>query len=208
MGQLAIIDVDGADEQFRGLGILNGQVTESAKARDSDPFARLRRSLLDLLVSGDSSTDQWRGIRSRNDARHMRKVIRVGEDVLCKTPVPGVAAELRQSAHRLPAFQAVLAVPTRRRQPGHPDPVALLYNGHARSYGGDQTDAFMARNERECGPHRPVAMGRVKVGVADAAGFGVDQNLAWLGRGDVPFQKRQRFSELLDNCGVHLERHG
>src|ERR1700675_289845 len=99
MGQLAIIDVDGADEQFLGLGILNGQVTESANARDSDPFARLRRSLLDPLVSRDSSTP-------------------------------------------------------------------------------------------------------------DSAGFGFDQNLAWPGSGDVPFQKRQGFSELLDNCGVHLERHG
>jgi hypothetical protein len=119
----------------------------------------------------------------------MGNVIWIGEEVFGKTAVPGVAAELRLRAHRLPARQAVLAVTTRRVEPRHPDPVALLHNCHARSNGSDQTDRLMARNERECRLHRPVAVGRMEIGVADAAGLGFHQDLACSGRGNVPFLK-------------------
>ena len=37
--QLAVVDVDGADLQAHGLGVLDGQVAESADAGDGDPFA-------------------------------------------------------------------------------------------------------------------------------------------------------------------------
>ena len=85
-----------------------------------------------------------------------------------------------------------------------PDPVALLHNCHARSNGSDQTDGLMARNERERRFHWPVAVGRMQIGVAYPAGFGLDQDLACSGRGNVQFYKLQRFSELLDNRRVHL----
>jgi hypothetical protein len=51
-------------------------------------------------------------------------------------------------------------------------------------------------------------MGRMEIGVAYAAGFSFDQNLANSGRGNVPFPELQRFSKLLDNRSVHLEWHG
>src|SRR5580704_3549159 len=57
MGQLAIVDVDCADEQSHRLRILDGQVTESAGARDSYPFTGPCVCLLDPLVGRDSSTD-------------------------------------------------------------------------------------------------------------------------------------------------------
>ena len=57
------------------------------------------------------------------------------------------------------------------------------------------------------GLHRPVAARGMEIGVADAAGLGLDQNLAGLGRGDVPFLKHQRLAELLDNRGLHLTCH-
>jgi hypothetical protein len=44
--------------------------------------------------------------------------------------------------------------------------------------------------------------------VANAAGLGLDQDLARSRRRDVPFLKHQRLSELLDNCGAHLTCHG
>src|ERR1700728_641610 len=135
----------------------------------------------------------------------MGNIIRVGEEVFSKTAVPGVAAELRLSTHRFPTSQAVLAVTTRRVEPRHPDSITLLHSCGARSNGSDQTDSFMARNERKCGLHRPVAVGRMEIGMAYAAGFSFDQDLTWSGRGNVPFLKLQRFSELLDDRGVHLE---
>src|SRR5271156_2820294 len=113
MGQFAVIDVDRADEQPHGLCILHGQVTESANSRDSDPFSRLRRSLLDPLVGRDSSADQRRGIRRRNTGRNVGNIIRIGEYKFSKTTLLGIAAELCLSTPRLPASQAELTVPTR-----------------------------------------------------------------------------------------------
>ena len=54
----------------------------------------------------------------------MSDVIRVGEEVVGKAAVPGIAAELRLGAHSLPARQAILAMTTRRVELGDPDPVA------------------------------------------------------------------------------------
>ena len=43
VGELAVIDVDRADEESHGLGILDRQMPEPAGAGDGDPFAGLRR---------------------------------------------------------------------------------------------------------------------------------------------------------------------
>ena len=96
---------------------------------------------------------------------------------------------------------------TRRVKPRHPDAVALLHNCHARSNGKHQTNGLMSRNERKCGRHRPVAVGRMQIGVADSAGFALDEDLTWSGRGNVPFDELQRFPELLDDRSVHSEWH-
>ena len=119
----------------------------------------------------------------------MGDVIRVGEDVLGKAAVLGIAAELRLGTHSLPPRQAILAMTAGRIEPGHADPVALLHACHARSNGGDQPDALVARNEWECGLHWPVAMRGMEIGVAHATGLGIDHDLAHPGRGDVPFLK-------------------
>jgi hypothetical protein len=65
----------------------------------------------------------------------------------------------------------------------------------------------MAGNKRECGLHGPIAMRGMQVGVAYAAGFGFDDDLARPGRRDVQFPKLQRLPELLDYRGVHLGCH-
>ena len=94
-----------------------------------------------------------------------------------------------------------------RVEPRHADAVAFLHDRHARSDGGDAPDAFMAGNERERGLHRPVAVCGVEIGVADAAGLGLDQDLAGAGRGNVPLPQDQRLSELFDDGGVHFAGH-
>src|SRR5580700_1061735 len=103
VGQLAIVDVDCADEESHGLRILDGQVTQSASARDSDPFAGPCLSLLNPFVGRDPSADQGRGFHRRKTRGHMGNVIWVGDDVFGKAAVNGVAAELSLSAYRLPA---------------------------------------------------------------------------------------------------------
>ncbi len=46
------------------------------------------------------------------------------------------------------------------------------------------------------------------LGVAHTAGFGLNQDPAHPERGNVDLFKRQRPSELLDNCGVQFGWHG
>jgi hypothetical protein len=47
----------------------------------------------------------------------------------------------------------------------------------------------------------------MKIGVADATGLGLDQDLAGCGGGDVPLPEHQGLSELLDDRGLHLDGH-
>jgi hypothetical protein len=116
----------------------------------------------------------------------MGDVARVGEEVFREAAVPRVAAELCLGTDGLPGRQAILAVATGRVEPGHPDAVALLDDRHPRSRGDDPSDALMARNERERGLERPVAARGMKIGVAHAAGLGLDQDLASSRRGNIP----------------------
>ena len=62
VGELAVIDVDRADVQSHGLGILDRQMPQAADAGDGDPFAGLRLGLLDSFVGGDAGADERRGI--------------------------------------------------------------------------------------------------------------------------------------------------
>jgi len=47
----------------------------------------------------------------------------------------------------------------------------------------------------------------VKVGVANAAGLGLDQDLARAGCGNLPLLRYQRFAEVLDDGDVHFTGH-
>ena len=138
----------------------------------------------------------------------MGDVVRIGDDVFGKAAVLGVSAELGFRAHRLPCRQAIFAVSAGRVEPGHAHAIARLHRGHARADGGYQADAFVARRERRLGLHRPVAFCGMEVGVAYAAGLGLDQDLARSGRGNVVLPEHQGLAELLDDGGVHLAGHG
>ena len=94
-----------------------------------------------------------------------------------------------------------------RVEPRHADSVALLDDRDARAQRDDTTDRFVAGNEREFGLEGPVAVGGVEIGVADAAGFGLDQDLAGTGRRNVQLLEHQRLAELFDDGGVHFACH-
>jgi hypothetical protein len=48
----------------------------------------------------------------------------------------------------------------------------------------------------------------MQIGVANAAGFGLHQDLAGAGAGDLELPHHQRFAELLDDGGMHCVSHG
>jgi hypothetical protein len=130
VGQLAIIYIDGADEQPHRLRILDGQMPKSANPRDGDPFTRLCRTPLDPLVSGDASANsaglppqprgrQARARRSSGLPKRTRQSRRFGyshRTVLRGRPSPKPSNNTRNDHSRV--------------KPGYPDPVACLHDRH------------------------------------------------------------------------------
>src|ERR1700733_13423458 len=180
---------------------------KAASARDGDPFARFRFCLLDALVSSDAGADDRRGIPGREARWHMGDVVRVGQNEFGKASIPGIAAELRQSANRLPGRQTIFAMTAGTIEPGHSNPVAFLDDRYARPDSGDPADALMARNERKRRLKWPVAVCGVEISVANTACLGLDQYLSCSRRGDLPFAKHQGLSELFHKSSLHFVRH-
>ena len=89
----------------------------------------------------------------------------------------------------------------------HADAVALFHRCHARAQSNDDADGLVTRDEGQGGLERPIALGGVQVGVTDAAGLGLDQDLARAGGRDIPFLDLQRFLERRDHGALHLGGH-
>ena len=64
--EFAVVDIDCADLQPHLLGVLNGEVAETAGTGDNDPFARPRLCLLEAFVGRDPGADQRRGLRGES----------------------------------------------------------------------------------------------------------------------------------------------
>lgn len=88
----------------------------------------------------------------------------------------------------------------------HADSVTLLDGRDASAKRRD--DAFVARRKRQRRLQGPVASGGMKVGMANATSFRLDQNLARAGLGHVEFLQDQRLAEMFDLGGLHLACHG
>jgi len=104
----------------------------------------------------------------------VRDIVRVGQDVFGEPAVLGVAAKLRLAADRLPRGQAVFAMAAGGVEPGHADTVAFLDDANAGAERDDDPDTFVARDKGWCRLQRPITIGGVEIGVADAAGLRLD----------------------------------
>jgi hypothetical protein len=93
----------------------------------------------------------------------------------------------------------MLAMAAGRVKPWHADPVALLDNRHACAERDDAADRF---DERDLGLEGPVAGRGVEIGVADPAGFRLDENLTGAG-GGISSSRNMRG---LPNCSTTAAR--
>ncbi|MNP53184.1 hypothetical protein D3C76_1476350 [compost metagenome] len=93
-------------------------------------------------------------------------------------------------------------------EPGHPDAVAFLDAGDAGAHCRDVAHAFVAGNEGQARLHRPVAFGGMQVGVADAGGLDLHQDLPGAGQGKLHFLDPQRFAQGVDHRGFRGLVHG
>src|SRR5690606_9863081 len=102
-----------------------------------------------------------------------------------------------------PAAQAVLAVTAGRVQPRNADAVAFLDVGDALAHRDHMAYALVAGNEGGIGLYRPVAFSGVQVGVADATGLDLDQDVASGRAWNGDFFDHQRLAEFADHGGFH-----
>src|ERR1700691_6220202 len=102
----------------------------------------------------------------------------------------------------------MLAVTAGRVEPGHADAVALFDNRDARADRGDTPNGLVTRYEGKLGLKRPVAGRGMKVGVAHAAGLGLDQDLPRARYRDINLHAHQWFAEMFDERSLHPSCHG
>jgi hypothetical protein len=139
--------------------------------RNDNPFAGSRLDHLKAFVSGDPGADQRSCILWAQTRRDVGDKVGICDDIFGKPAIFGLGAD------SFPFRQAMFTMPAGRIKSGHADPVAFFDNCDAGAEGGYPTNAFMTRNERRCRLDRPVAFGGMQAGMANAAGFGLDQEL-------------------------------
>src|SRR5476649_1896298 len=139
--------------------------------------------------------------------RYVRYVVGVCENVVCEATVFRVTAELRFRTHGLVRREAIFAMSTGGIEPGHTNAVPFFHGRDTRADGGDYADTLMARDERQRGLQRPVAVRGMQIGMTDATGLGLDQYLPSTGRWNVDFLQHQWFAERFDNSRLHFAFH-
>jgi len=186
-----------------GLGILYGHVAKTADARDNHPFAGAHFGFLQALVDGDAGAEH-RGRRTEFEiVRQATDKVRVGEAILGKGAIDRIAGVLLAAAQRFPAGAAGRAATAGGVQPRNADTVAFLDAGYAGTELGDIADAFMAGNEGRVRLDRPVAIGGVQVGMADAGRFVLDEDLARSRLRNGHLLDHQRLAEFTDDGSFH-----
>src|SRR5439155_8206116 len=103
----------------------------------------------DRLVRGDAGAGQRRGLVRRDVLRHGHDEVRVRDGVFGVGAVDGVAAVGLGLAERLPAGDAVAAVPAGGPEPGDGDPVADAAGVDPVADGLDDADALVAGDGRK-----------------------------------------------------------
>jgi hypothetical protein len=207
-GQLFFADVERGHVQAHRLGVLHGQMTETADAGNRDPFAGSRLGFADALVGGDAGAEDR---RQRGEIAALRQAGHVGRSadrVFGERPVHAVAAVVLALAERLPAGRAVFAAAAGVVQPGDADRVAFLEPAYTGTERGDDAGALVSGDESRRRFHRPIAVRGVQVGVADAGGDDLHEHLAGAWRGYRDLFDRQRLAERMHDRRAHHLRHG
>jgi hypothetical protein len=114
---------------------------------------------------------------SADPVRDLRGEHRFSQEVLGVAAVDGVTGIALLQAQSLPAGQAVLAGAARVTQPRHGHPLPELQASDAVADGVNWAHALVARHERRGWLDRPVAVGGVNVGIAQAGGLHPDRDL-------------------------------
>lgn len=175
--KLRVIDVRCDDLKPHRPGVLHGQVTEASHAGDHHPVAGLRIRHPKSLVDRQPCAHQRRGLLIAERARDLDDEVGRGDHILGEPSVDIVSAAQLRRAERLPARQALVAATARPVQPRHSNSVADRHVHDTLAESDDQPDGLVPWNPRQRRLVRPVAVYGVQVGVTDAAGADLDEDL-------------------------------
>lgn len=194
--------------QAHGFGILHGHVAKSADTRDHHPLPRTGVGDLEALVHRYPGAEDGRDLFEGHLLGQDADIVGIGQDVFGVAAIDRIPGVLLLGTESFPARQAVLAASAGAVQPGHPDAIAFLDPPHTVAHCGDVADAFVSGDEGQRRPHRPVALYRVKIGVADAACLDLHQNLAGTGQWHLHFFDTQWLAVGMRDGGFHGLVHG
>ena len=150
-------------------------MAETTDAGYRHPLAGPRLGFLQTLVGGHAGAKDRRHLREIDAGRQARGKRCRCDDIFSEAAVAAVTGVMLVLAKRLPAGLAVFATHAGIVQPGDADRIALLEVGHARAERGDHAGDFMPGNERRHGLYRPISIGGMQIGMANAARNHLDQ---------------------------------
>src|SRR6516164_3731046 len=162
-------------------------------------------------MHGHTGAKQRRHFNRRKPLGNLQCVARRGFQKLCEAPVHGHSRNLLPRTKVFIAFLAEGALTTGPVNPGYAGAVTNLQiaNGGASpdNAAGDLVaeDQGFLDNGSEL---RPISIGQMQIGVADAAGLDLDENLVGFQFRPRNLLEHQRTFEFLQNRGLHAHLGG
>src|SRR5215469_3248 len=154
---------------------------------------------------------QRRHFNRRKPLGNLQGVARRGFQKLCEATVHGHSGNLLPQTKVFIAFLAECALTASPVNPGYAGAVTNLQiaNGGASpdNAAGDlvaEDEGFLDNGSKL----RPISIGQMQIGVTDAAGFDLDENLVGFQFRPRNLLEHQRFPELLQNRGLHAHLGG
>lgn len=197
---LLITTVNGNGVQAHGLGVLEGNGTETTTGTDDgDSLAGAGTGLLETLVDGDTGAENGGDglkVALLGDASD---VDGLGNGVLLERAVDGVSGEESLGAEGLIRGLAVAAAQARAVEPLDTGVVTDLDVVDKLAASNDNTGTLVATDKGQLGVEGPVTHHGVEIGVADTGVLDIDEDLIGTGLLDGDLLVLGGSTVLLDN---------
>jgi hypothetical protein len=190
-----------------GLRILDGNMAEPADPGNGNPLARTRLGFLQALIGRHTGAKDRRYFCKVNAIRQACREGRRGDAVFGEAAVAAVAGIVLMLAQRLPPRLAIFAREAGVVQPGDAHRIAFLEACDIRPDGRDDPGHFMAGDEGRIGLYRPVPLCRMEIGMADAAGDHLHQQLTPARHWHGYSVNRERLAERMHHRRFHHLHH-
>jgi hypothetical protein len=148
-------------------------------------------------LSCHAGTKDRRNLRKIDTDRKLRGKRRRSDHIFSETAITAIAGVMLVLAHGLPTGLAIFAAHAGIVQPRNADGVAWLEIRDARAKRSYNACNLVAWNEGKRRLHRPIAFSGMQVGMADAAGHHLDQDLSRTRHRHGYVLYHQRLAELV-----------